>query len=202
MSHSQLPNKANQSVGAAFPKRCSIMAKKELKWTPYAWPCLTRTGSPFLQLSGPVHDALQRRLCRPRKPEERAEHLWQSGSDNAAQASQPLHLRRGHTARLQNADATALQGAAAVEPLLPVSVAMQKGAFHLAVEGQVPIIPMVCENYDKLYSSKDKRFRAGEIAIKGASASLYPPRFDPEQSCHPSRQKASHPRQRTLPRSR
>jgi len=52
--------------------------------------------------------------------------------------------------------------AAKTPGLLP----FKKGAFHLAVEGQVPIIPMVCENYYNLYSSAEKRFTSGEIAIK------------------------------------
>lgn len=42
----------------------------------------------------------------------------------------------------------------------------QKGAFHFAVQGQLPIVPVVCENYWNLYSSKIKRCTSGEIGIK------------------------------------
>lgn len=53
-------------------------------------------------------------------------------------------------------------------PTRSVNFGLQKGAFHLAVEGQYDIIPVVCENYNQLYSSKQKRFRSGTITLKGA----------------------------------
>lgn len=43
----------------------------------------------------------------------------------------------------------------------------KKGAFHLAVQGGFPIVPMVCENYYSLYASGIKRFEAGELVVKG-----------------------------------
>merc|ERR1712072_1094572 len=48
----------------------------------------------------------------------------------------------------------------------PSLLPFKKGAFHLAVEGQYDIIPVVCENYNQLYSSKQKRFRSGTITLK------------------------------------
>ena len=42
----------------------------------------------------------------------------------------------------------------------------QKGAFHLAVEGQIPIIPVVCENYSNIYNARAQRFAAGELIIR------------------------------------
>lgn len=44
----------------------------------------------------------------------------------------------------------------------------KKGAFHLAVAAQLPIVPIVCENYSAAYSSKHKRFDGGELTIRGA----------------------------------
>ena len=48
----------------------------------------------------------------------------------------------------------------------------KKGAFHLAVQGQFPIVPIVMENYYDLYANKAKRFEAGELVIRGASSLL------------------------------
>lgn len=48
-----------------------------------------------------------------------------------------------------------------VPDLLP----FKKGAFHLAVQAQVPIVPVVCENYNRLFDGKS-RFEGGTIRIK------------------------------------
>jgi lysophosphatidate acyltransferase len=55
------------------------------------------------------------------------------------------------------------RSASPVPSLLP----FKKGAFHLAVQAQLPIVPIVCENYAGLYSSKEKRFNSGEIVVRG-----------------------------------
>lgn len=49
---------------------------------------------------------------------------------------------------------------AVVPELLP----FKKGVFHLAIQAQLPIIPMVCENYSRLYDSKT-RFEGGDIRL-------------------------------------
>ena len=48
----------------------------------------------------------------------------------------------------------------------PVLRDFKKGAFYLAVEAGVPIIPVVCENYNHLYHSGT--FEGGILKIKGA----------------------------------
>lgn len=50
----------------------------------------------------------------------------------------------------------------------------KKGAFHLAVQGGFPIVPMVCENYYDLYAAGIKRFEAGDLVLKGGPR-LRPP---------------------------
>lgn len=49
-----------------------------------------------------------------------------------------------------------------VPDLLP----FKKGAFHLAVQGGIPIVPVVCENYWRLYHKGV--FATGTIKLKGA----------------------------------
>lgn len=42
----------------------------------------------------------------------------------------------------------------------------KKGAFHLAVQAQVPIIPIVFSSYSSFYLRKQKQFNSGTIRIK------------------------------------
>lgn len=42
----------------------------------------------------------------------------------------------------------------------------KKGAFHLAVQAQVPIIPVVYSSYYSFYSKKERRFSTGTIKIR------------------------------------
>lgn len=43
----------------------------------------------------------------------------------------------------------------------------KKGAFHLAVQAGMPIVPVVCANYWGVLSVKEKRFIGGRIPVKG-----------------------------------
>lgn len=42
----------------------------------------------------------------------------------------------------------------------------KKGAFHMAVQAKIPIVPIVVANYSDNYNSKRKIFRGGEINVK------------------------------------
>ena len=48
------------------------------------------------------------------------------------------------------------------EGMLP----FKKGAFHLAIEAQVPIVPIVCGSLNSLIDPKKKIFRGGELRIR------------------------------------
>lgn len=50
--------------------------------------------------------------------------------------------------------------------LTPTLLPFKKGAFHLAVQGQIPIIPVVVSNTSNIYSMKEKNFNRGTIKIK------------------------------------
>jgi lysophosphatidate acyltransferase len=52
----------------------------------------------------------------------------------------------------------------------PMLLPFKKGAFHLAVQAQVPIVPVVCANYDNVLNVKKRRFRPGTIDV-----SILPP---------------------------
>ncbi len=45
--------------------------------------------------------------------------------------------------------------------------AFKKGAFHLAVQASVDILPVVAANYAGVLNVRARRFRAGKIPVKG-----------------------------------
>ena len=48
----------------------------------------------------------------------------------------------------------------------PDMLPFKKGAFHLAIQAQVPIVPIVVANYSNILNIRRKIFRAGRIPIK------------------------------------
>ncbi|KAK2605186.1 hypothetical protein N8I77_008041 [Diaporthe amygdali] len=48
----------------------------------------------------------------------------------------------------------------------PMLLPFKKGAFHLAIQAQVPIVPVVAANYSDLLYIKDMVFRSGKIPCK------------------------------------
>jgi lysophosphatidate acyltransferase len=48
----------------------------------------------------------------------------------------------------------------------PTLLPFKKGAFHLAVQAQIPIIPLVVSNTSNVYSMKSFNFNRGEINIR------------------------------------
>lgn len=71
----------------------------------------------------------------------------------------------------------------------PVLLPFKKGAFHLAVEAEVPIVPVVVANYSHVLYVKGMDFKSGRIPIKGAylTVSRYLPsrRSGPLPCCPP-----------------
>ncbi|KAH7377679.1 1-acylglycerol-3-phosphate O-acyltransferase [Pyrenochaeta sp. MPI-SDFR-AT-0127] len=47
----------------------------------------------------------------------------------------------------------------------PELLPFKKGAFHLAVQAQVPIVPIVCANYNHVLDFKSKRFTPGVVEV-------------------------------------
>lgn len=48
----------------------------------------------------------------------------------------------------------------------PMLLPFKKGAFHLAIQAQVPIVPAVAANYSNILSFKKKIFWSGRIPMK------------------------------------
>jgi lysophosphatidate acyltransferase len=48
----------------------------------------------------------------------------------------------------------------------PDLLPFKKGAFHLAVQAQVPVVPVVVANYSNIFNIKRKIFRPGTIPVK------------------------------------
>ncbi|KAI1611518.1 1-acyl-sn-glycerol-3-phosphate acyltransferase [Exophiala viscosa] len=48
----------------------------------------------------------------------------------------------------------------------PMLLPFKKGAFHLAVQAGVPIVPVVAENYSSVLNIKARRFNSGTIRVK------------------------------------
>jgi len=48
----------------------------------------------------------------------------------------------------------------------PMLLPFKKGAFHLAVQASVPIVPVVVANYSDVLHVQDWRFNSGTISIK------------------------------------
>jgi len=48
----------------------------------------------------------------------------------------------------------------------PDMLPFKKGAFHLAVQAQVPIVPVIVANYSNILNVKRKTFRPGTIAAR------------------------------------
>lgn len=49
----------------------------------------------------------------------------------------------------------------------PMLLPFKKGAFHLAVQAGVPVVPVVAENYSKILNVKARKFDRGTIRVKG-----------------------------------
>ncbi|TXT06060.1 hypothetical protein VHUM_03533 [Vanrija humicola] len=121
-------------LGRIFPKRTSIMAKKELKMTPILGQYMTLSGAVFID----------------RKNRKNAVHTVEEAGAAMKKNDVSIWIFPEGTRSLHP------------EPtLLP----FKKGAFHLAVQAQIPIVPVVCENYHRLFDSKT-RLDGGRLKIK------------------------------------
>jgi len=107
-------------LGRIFPKKCSIMAKKELQWAPLLGQYMSLSGAVFVDRSN-NKDALKALAAAGDDMKSKGVSLWVFPEGTRSSSESPNLL------------------------------SFKKGAFHLAVQAGVPIVPVVCENYWRLY---------------------------------------------------
>lgn len=120
-------------LGRIFPKRASIMAKKELQWMPLLGQWMWLSGAIFIDRGNNAR-AIRSLTAAGETIKARRTSLWM--------------FPEGTRFMNENADLRTFK----------------KGAFHLAVEAGIPIVPVVCENYWRLY--RKGIFNEGPLKIK------------------------------------
>jgi len=116
-----------------FPKRCAVMAKKELKWSPLLGQWMSLSGAVFIDRGN---------------SKKAMESLEKAGDDMKNHSLSLWMFPEGTRTSFETPN------------LLP----FKKGAFHLAIQAGVPIVPVVCENYWRLY--RKGVFHTGELKVK------------------------------------
>lgn len=119
-----------------FPRQASIIAKKELQWSPLL--------GQFMSLSGVV---------------------WIDRGNNV-KAIRSL-AAAGETMRSKNLSLWIFPEGTRTLREHSDLLSFKKGAFHIAVQAGVPIVPVVCENYWRLY--RKGVFEGGTLKLKGTS---------------------------------
>ncbi|CDO73829.1 hypothetical protein BN946_scf185015.g158 [Trametes cinnabarina] len=120
-------------LGRIFPRRASIMAKKELQWSPLLGQFMTLSGAVFVDRGNNAR-AVRSLTAAGETMKQRHSSLWL--------------FPEGTRSMRPYAD------------MLP----FKKGAFHTAIQAQVPIVPVVCENYWRLY--RKGVFESGTLKVK------------------------------------
>ncbi|ELU38375.1 1-acylglycerol-3-phosphate O-acyltransferase [Rhizoctonia solani AG-1 IA] len=116
-----------------FPKQSSIMAKKELKWSPLLGQYMALSGAVFVDRKN-SKDALHALAKAGEEMKSKGVSLWVFPEGTRSSSEKPDLL------------------------------SFKKGAFHLAVQAGVPIVPVVCENYWRLY--RKGTLEEGTLKIK------------------------------------
>ncbi|RUS29311.1 hypothetical protein BC938DRAFT_480802 [Jimgerdemannia flammicorona] len=148
-------------LGAVMPKNCSIVAKAEMKWYP-----LIGQFSEFLGGLGGRHQGMRAEKKHARMP--LAMVVSQTIFLDRKNHNSAINIFKNAAVKVKSQKISAFifpEGTRAHSQetdLLP----FKKGAFHLAVQAGVPIVPVVVANYSHVYDSKKKTFRAGIVPIK------------------------------------
>lgn len=125
------------SMMEIWPKRCTIMMKKSLKYAgPFGLAAIL-SGCIFVDRSSRVtaRQALDDTIKTIKKKKAKI-WMFPEGTRSLFQYTK--------------------------EPMLP----FKKGAFNLAIEAQVPIVPVIFSSQDPFFSFREYRFNRGNIKIK------------------------------------
>lgn len=162
------------------------MAKRELIWAPLlgqyrefrSHMCLFSVLSALLMLSSSLISpvAASGAVFVDRKNRQNALAAMTEAGEDMKRRGVSLSSLRRRRVRVIAADHRQIslwvfpegtRSSSAEPKLLP----FKKGAFHLAVQAQIPVIPVVCENYHRLFDGKT-RFERGDLRIRGEYARL------------------------------
>lgn len=143
-------------MGNVFPKRAAVVAKKSIRWVPFlGW---------FSKL---LHQGRKQNIqLTPNKKLtvilSKTIFLDRGNRDNAIkQARQAaIDIHRKKMGVWIYPEGT--RSNSGKNELLP----FKKGAFYMATQAKVPIIPIVIQNYKDIYNAKQKHFGYGDVKIK------------------------------------
>ncbi|KAH9855043.1 1-acylglycerol-3-phosphate O [Lenzites betulinus] len=119
-------------LGRIFPRRASILAKKELQWMPFLGQFMTLSGAIFVDRGNNAR-AVRSLTAAGELMRERRTSLWMFPEGTRSMRPE-AYLRP-----------------------------FKKGAFHTAIQAQVPIVPVICENYWRVYR---KNYFADDSTLK------------------------------------
>lgn len=109
-------------IGRAMPRRSTVLAKKELKYVPFFGQYLYFSNAIFVDRSSSQHAQSLASLHKA------AQQLLFTQSSLLVFPEGTRTLSKEHNMRT-----------------------FKKGAFHVAIEAGVPIVPVVCENHWRIY---------------------------------------------------
>ncbi|KIJ20406.1 hypothetical protein PAXINDRAFT_160970 [Paxillus involutus ATCC 200175] len=115
-----------------FPKKASIMAKRELQWSPLG---------PWMYMSGAIFIDRGNSTKAQKSLEAAGEEMKREGISLMMYPEGTRH-----------------------SDVVPTLLPFKKGAFHLAVQAGLPVTPVICENYWRIYHKGV--FGTGTIRIR------------------------------------
>jgi lysophosphatidate acyltransferase len=116
-----------------MPKGTSIMAKKELKWSPLG-AFMSMSGSVFVDRGNNAH-AVRSMQAAGEGMRKRRTSLWMYPEGTRTSQEEPN------------------------------MISLKKGGFYLAIQAGIPIVPVVTENYWRLYHHGV--FESGTVKVRG-----------------------------------
>ncbi|CCX11456.1 hypothetical protein FPQ18DRAFT_165464 [Pyronema domesticum] len=122
-------------LGRAFPKHCSVTAKKSLKYLPFLGWFMALSGTVFIDRAN-RQTALKAFDGAVKEIKSNKQSVWIFPEGTRSYFGKP--------------------------DLLP----FKKGAFHLALQAGVPIVPVVVQNYAHVLHLQDRTFEPGTIKVK------------------------------------
>ncbi|KAI5857524.1 hypothetical protein BZA05DRAFT_383860 [Tricharina praecox] len=122
-------------LGRAFPKHCSVTAKRSLKFVPFLGWFMALSGTVFID-RGNRKTAIAAFDSAVNEIKGNKQSVWIFPEGTRSYFGKP--------------------------DLLP----FKKGAFHLAVQAGVPVVPVVVQNYSHVLHLQDRTFEPGTIRVK------------------------------------